>query len=90
MLHCNYFTKTCQYGYNVRMPQKTKKEKLKIQERKEEMKVKASLADSKQENTHYFVQDMRRSLLLVAVILVVEVGIYLAATAKLLLFIPQA
>ncbi len=72
------------------MPQKTKKEKIKIQERKEVASTKSSLAQSKKENTHYFVKDMQRSLLLVAAILIVEISIYFAATARLIPFIPQA
>lgn len=32
--HCNHFTNTCQYVYNITMPKKTRKEKILAQQRK--------------------------------------------------------
>ena len=71
------------------MTQTSKKEKMKIQERQDIHKLKSSIAPSKEENAHYFVKDVRRSLTLVAIILLVMIGIYIASRTNMIPFIPQ-
>lgn len=72
------------------MPQKTKKQKIQSTVRKETVshKSEAIAKDEKDTKKSFFVQDISKSLLIIGGILIVEIGLYLAAEAGKIPFIP--
>lgn len=73
------------------MPQKTRKEKMKIHQRKEEVSTAVARNDDKSKDAKrdYFIKDIRKSLLTIGIILGVEVGLYIAVQQGAIPFIPQ-
>ncbi len=102
MFYSSLFTKWCQYGYNKRMPKKTRKEKILSQIRKQNrQKMQTHVSEPDDDLTQkkvessvftpavkqsgpetaiekYFLNDLRKSLLITGAIFALEIFFYFA------------